>query len=258
MSALASAKEIVLALFTAAFIDHDPEAARQMVTPDYIQHNPQVPTGADGLSALIPLVQQSGMTVTTHRTIAEGDLVVLHSTFDNAEAFGAPSLAAFDVFRVADGKVVEHWDNLQPIPEVTASGRGMTDGPVEITDLDKTEENKQLVLGFVRDVLGGVAPEKAPMYSEVYMQHNPNLADGIDGLIAGTKAWADQGFVITKFEPQIVVAEGNFVFVASDAVVSGQPWAFFDLWRVEEGKIVEHWDVVAQTPAEMAHGNGKF
>lgn len=253
-----SPKELVLALFTAAFTDHDPEAARALVTADYIQHNPQVPTGAEGLMGLVPLVEQSGMSVTTHRVISEGDLVVLHSTFDNAHAFGAPSLAAFDVFRVEDGKVAEHWDNLQPIPETTASGRGMTDGPTEVTDLDRTEENKALVLGFVRDVLGGAAPEKAPMYSEVYMQHNPQLADGIDGLIAGTKAWAEQGFVITKFEPQIVVAEGNFVFVASDATVSDQPWAFFDLWRVEDGKIVEHWDVVSPTPAQMVHDNGKF
>ncbi|MCV6585172.1 MAG: nuclear transport factor 2 family protein [Marinibacterium sp.] len=252
------AKDLVIALFTAAFVDHDPDAARQLVTPDYIQHNPQVPTGADGLLGLMQMVEQSGMTVTTHRVISEGDLVVLHSTFDNADAFGAPRLAAFDVFRVDDGKVVEHWDNLQPIPDTTASGRGMTDGPTEITDLDQTEANKALVLGFVRDVLGGAAPEKAPEYSQVYMQHNPNLADGIDGLIAGTKAWADQGFVITKFDPQIVVAEGNFVFVASDATVSGKPWAFFDLWRVEDGKIVEHWDVVAPTPDAMVHDNGKF
>lgn len=251
-------KEIVFALFAAVFVDHDPEAARQLVTPDYIQHNPKIETGVEGLVNLIPLAEQSGLSVKTHRVISEGDLVVLHSTFENADAFGAPALAAFDVFRVEDGKVVEHWDNLQPVPEKTMSGRGMTDGATEITDINKTEENKKLVLGFVRDVLGGVAPEKAPIYSEVYMQHNPNLADGIDGLFAGVKAWADQGFVITKFEPQLVVAEGNFVFVASDATVSGKPWAFFDLWRVEDGKIVEHWDVVSQTPEKMAHKNGKF
>lgn len=253
-------KELVLALFTAAFVDHDPEAARQLITPDYIQHNPQVPTGADGLIGLIPLVAESGMTATTHRVITEGDLVVLHNTYDNADAFGAASLAAFDIFRVEDGKVAEHWDNLQPIPETTASGRGMTDGPTDITDRDHTAENKALVLGFVQDVLGGAAPQNAPNYMdpEVYMQHNPNLEDGLAGLLAGTQAWAEQGFVITKFAPQIVVAEGNFVFVASDATVSGQPWAFFDLWRVEDGKIVEHWDVVSPTPSEMAHENGKF
>lgn len=255
-----SAKEIVLALFTAAFTDHDPEAARPLLEPGYIQHNPQIPTGAEALLGFIPAIEQSGMSVTTHRVITEGDLVVLHNSYQNAHAFGAPELAAFDIFRVENGKVAEHWDNLQPIPETTASGRGMVDGGVELTDLDKTEENKALVLGFVRDVLGGHAPQNAPMYMdpEVYMQHNPNLKDGLAGLIAGTQAWAEQGFVITKFEPQIVVAEGNFVFVASDATVSDKPWAFFDLWRVEDGKIVEHWDVVSPTPDQFAHDNGKF
>lgn len=253
-------KELVLALMTAAFVDHDPNAARPLLAPDYIQHNPDVPTGADGLLNLIPALEQSGMTMTTHRVIAEGDLVVLHNTFSNAHAFGAPELAAFDVFRVENGVVAEHWDNLQPIPETTVSGRGMTDGPTEVTDLDKTAENKALVLGFVRDVLGGAAPERATDYMDpdVYMQHNPNIADGLDGLMAAVEAFAAQGQVITKFEPQIVVAEGNFVFVASDAVMGGDPWAFFDLWRVEDGKIVEHWDVVSPIPEEMAHDNGKF
>lgn len=253
-------KELVLAVFMAAFVDHDPEAARQHVAPGYIQHNPQVETGAEGLINLIPIIEQSGMTATTHRVITEGDMVVLHNTYDNADAFGASSLAAFDVFRVEDGKVAEHWDNLQPIPETTMSGRGMTDGATEITDLDRTEENKELVVGFVRDVLGGAAPENVTKYMDpaVYMQHNPNIADGLDGLMAAIKAFADQGQVITKFEPQLVVAEGNFVFVASDAIMGGEPWAFFDLWRVEDGKIVEHWDVVSPIPDKMAHDNGKF
>jgi len=253
-------KELVLALFTAAFVDHDPEAARALVTPDYIQHNPQVPTGADGLVGLIPLVAQSGMTATTHRVITEGNMVVLHNTYNNADAFGAPALAAFDVFRVEDGKVAEHWDNLQPIPETTVSGRGMTDGPTEITDRDKTQENKELVLGFVRDVLGGAAPQTVTNYMnpEVYMQHNPSIDDGLAGLMAAIESFAAQGQVITKFEPQLAVAEGNFVFVASDAIMGGEPWAFFDLWRVEDGLIVEHWDVVSPIPAEMAHQNGKF
>ncbi len=253
-------KELVLALFTAAFVDHDPEAVMPRVHPEYVQHNPQVATGRDALMGLIPLVEQSGMTVTTHRVIAEGDLVVLHSQFDNAHAFGAPSLAAFDVFRVEDGVVVEHWDNLQPIPDATVSGRGMLDGPTEITDLDQTEANKELVLGFVVDVLGGANPSNVTAYMdpEVYMQHNPNIADGYAGLVDAIESFAAQGQVITAFEPRLVVAEGNFVFVASEAVMGGDPWAFFDLWRVEDGLIVEHWDVVSPIPEAMAHENGKF
>ncbi|WP_420412454.1 nuclear transport factor 2 family protein [Roseibium sp.] len=255
-----SPKELVVALLTAAFADHDPEAAKPLLAPDYIQHNPAIATGADGLLSVIPAIKASGMTTTTHRIISEGNYVVLHNTYDNADAFGAPSLIAFDVFRVEDGVVAEHWDNLQPKPETTVSGRSMTDGPAEITDLGKTQENKELVVGFVRDVLGGAAPEKVTNYMDpaVYMQHNPMIDDGLDGLMAAIKSFAEQGQVITKFEPQIVVAEGNFVFVASDAIMGGKPWAFFDLWRVEDGKIVEHWDVVSPIPAEMAHNNGKF
>ena len=253
-------KELVLALMTAAFVDHDPEAARPYLAPDYIQHNPAIETGAEGLLKAIPFVAQSGMSMTTHRVITEGDYVVLHNSYKNADAFGAPELVAFDVFRVEDGVVAEHWDNLQPRPDTTVSGRSMTDGPTEVTDLDKTDKNKELVLGFVRDVLGGAAPQNVSNYMDpaVYMQHNPNIADGLNGLIEAIESYAAQGMVITKFEPQIVVAEGNFVFVASDAVMGGEPWAFFDLWRVADGKIVEHWDVVSPIPAEMAHDNGKF
>lgn len=253
-------KELVIALFTAVFSDHDPQAAEALLAPDYIQHNPQIPTGADGLLNLIPVVEAAGITATTHRVLVEGDLVVLHNTYENAELFGAPRLAAFDVFRVEDGLVVEHWDNLQPIPDTTASGRGMTDGSTQITDLDRTQENKALVLGFVRDVLGGANPDNVTTYMnpDIYMQHNPNIADGYSGLVAAIEAYAAQGQVITSFEPRLVVADGNFVFVGSEAVMGGSPWAFFDLWRVEDGLIVEHWDVVSPIQESALHENGKF
>lgn len=69
--------------------------------------------------------------------------------------FGAPTLVAFDVFRIEDGKVAEHRDNLQPPAEANASGRTLTDGPVEVTDLDQTEANKALVAEFAQTVLIG-------------------------------------------------------------------------------------------------------
>lgn len=253
-------KEIVLSAVTALFTDFDPDAARQLLAPDYIQHNPAVPTGAEPILGFLPALKESGLSATVHRVIAEGDLVVLHVTYENAQAFGAPTQVAFDVFRVEDGKVAEHWDNLQPEAGPNPSGRSMVDGVTEIADLDRTAENKALVQAFVTDVLHGQAPQNITNYisMESYAQHNPQIADGLNGLGAALKGLQAMGMTLRYDATHMVVAEGNFVFAASEGVLGEAPTAFFDLFRVEDGKIVEHWDTVSEIPAQMAHDNGKF
>lgn len=255
-----SAREIVLNAMTAIFTQFDADAAAELLAPDYIQHNVAVPTGAAPILGFIPALQESGITVTTHRVISEGDLVVLHNTYENAQAFGAETLVAFDVFRVEDGKIAEHWDNLQVPGGPNPSGRSMVDGITEITDLDKTAANKAIVEAFVADVLQGGAPEKITDYisTDRYLQHNPNVADGLDGLGAALQAMAEAGMAMRYDETHLVVAEGNFVFTASEGAMGDTPTAFFDLFRLEDGKIVEHWDTVSEIPSEMPHDNGKF
>ncbi|WP_245294595.1 MULTISPECIES: nuclear transport factor 2 family protein [Rhizobium] len=257
-----SPKEIVLSAVVALFTNFDPEAASQLLKENYIQHNPAVPTGAAPILGFLPALKQSGLTATTHRVLAEGDLVVLHSTYENAQAFGGQTMVAFDVFRVEDGKVAEHWDNLQAaVPaSKTASGNSMTDGATEIKDLAKTAENRTLVENFVHDVLLGTAPQKITDYisTETYIQHNPMVGNGLDGLGAALKAMAEAGQPMAYTKTHLIVAEGNFVFTASEGKLGETPTAFFDLFRVESGKIVEHWDTISTIPAQMAHDNGKF
>ena len=252
--------EIVIAFATAVFINFNAGAAKDLLKEDYIQHNPAVPTGAAPILGFIPALKESGIEVDTHRLIAEDDMVVVHSTYKNAKLFGGDTLVAFDVFRVEDGKVAEHWDNLQPLAAANPSGRTMTDGPTEVTDLDKTAENKALVVKFVETVLqGGDASNITDFIStEGYAQHNPQIADNLDGLGTALKALADQGIEMKYTRTPLVVAQGNFVFTGSEGTFGGKPTAFFDLFRVENGKIVEHWDVISEIPAKMAHNNGKF
>ncbi|MWB78251.1 hypothetical protein GLS40_09460 [Pseudooceanicola sp. 216_PA32_1] len=252
--------EVVIALVTAAFVDFNPDAARDLMKPDYIQHNPAVPTGAEPLLGVLPALKDSGFTAEPHRIIAEGDFVVTHATYGNAQVFGADTLVAFDVFRIEDGKVAEHWDNLQPLAGPNPSGRTMTDGPTEVTDLDKTEANKALVVEFVKTVLQGGDASHITDYISVdgYAQHNPQIADNLDGLGAALGALADQGITMVYTETPLVVAQGNFVFTGSEGTFGGEPTAFFDLFRVADGKIVEHWDVIQAIPSEAANDNGKF
>lgn len=259
---MTSPSKTVLALVDAVFGRFDADAAAALLAPDYIQHNPAIPDGAEGLLSLLPGAKESGLTVETHRVIAEDDIVVLHNTFRNAQLLGAETLVSFDVFRVEDGKAVEHWDNLQAPPATTASGRSMTDGPIEPTGHDKTAENKALVAAFIDDVfLGGNVANAAEYITAepgVYHQHNPLVPDGLEALGAAfvTLAEAGQGFSFSTMH--MIVAEGDFVFTMTEGSMGPSPTAFFDLWRVADGKIVEHWDVIESIPAEMVHGNGKF
>ena len=243
------------------FIDFDQDAARALVSESYIQHNPHVPTGAEALIRVIPTLEEANFKATNVRLLAEGDLVVAHNIYENAEIFGAEKLVAFDVFRIEDGKLAEHWDNLQALVPAaeTASGHSMTDGATEITDLNKTVENKALVTGFVEDILHNGKGELITNYlAPEYIQHNPQVPNGLDGLLGALKGMAEAGIEMKYNTTHMTVAEGNFVFTASEGTFGGTPTAFYDLFRVESGKIIEHWDVVSEIPAEQAHDNGKF
>ncbi|SPH21061.1 hypothetical protein ASD8599_01802 [Ascidiaceihabitans donghaensis] len=255
-----SPKEIVLDAVAAIFINFDPSAAEKLLAPDYIQHNPAVPTGAAPLLGLIPDLKESGFEVETHRVIAEGNMVVMHTTYTNAQAFGADTLVGFDVFRVENGKVAEHWDNLTPITTPNPSGHTQTDGPTDVTDLDKTAKNKALVTDFVETILKNGDVERITDFlsTETYIQHNSNIADGLDGLGAALSGMAEQGIQMVYTDVHFVVSEGNFVLTASEGFFGETPTAFYDLFRVADGKIVEHWDVISDIPTEMAHDNGKF
>lgn len=199
--------------------------------------------------------------MTTHRTFADGNLVVTHNTYENADLFGGPTLVGLDVYRIEDGKVAEHWDNLQAPAPANASGRTLTDGPTEVTDLDKTEANKALVTEFAQTVLIGGAFDRIGEYiigGDAYLQHNPFFGDGLQALGEAFTKLAEEGNAIVYNKVHQVIGQGNFVLVMSEGTFGSAPTAYYDLFRLEDLKIVERWDVIQEIPAEMAHDNGKF
>ncbi|MEU6915049.1 nuclear transport factor 2 family protein [Streptomyces olindensis] len=253
---MSSARNTVLRAATELFADKDPSAVDRWVAAGYTQHSA---LAADGPEALRELVAGLGddFRYDGARVIADGDLVALHGTY---HGFGPDPLVGFDVFRVdADGKLAEHWDALTPRVEETVSGRSQTDGPTEVTRADRTEANRALVTEFARKVLVGADYSVLTDYvsTETYHQHNPEAADGLDGFAAAAATWAEQGRNLVYKQVHRVIAEGEFVLVQSEGEF-GVPVAYYDLFRVADGKIVEHWDVIAPVPAELPHTNGLF
>jgi predicted SnoaL-like aldol condensation-catalyzing enzyme len=118
-------KKLVAAFYDASINNKDFAAASRYLGSQYKQHNPTARDGAEGLKAFIEFLKarfpnQHGE---IKQVIAEGDLVVLH--VHSTRGDGTPGRAIVDIFRVAGGKVVEHWDVIQDIPEKAANPNGM-------------------------------------------------------------------------------------------------------------------------------------
>jgi predicted SnoaL-like aldol condensation-catalyzing enzyme len=125
----------------------------------------------------------------------------------------------------------------------------------------KLAANKKLVFDMWRAIIQGAHTELAPQYfTKDYIQHNPNVATGRDAMIAYMKSTRP----VRPIAPNItfpviaITAEGDLVMVATvsyapDPENPGKKWAgtHFDLFRIENGKIAEHWDSVAKSPAAL-------
>lgn len=227
-------------------------------TNKYNQHNLGVADGLEGFGALLQQLPPNSAKVNTVRVFQDGDLVFTQTDYN----FFGPKIG-FDIFRFEDGKIVEHWDNLQEKPEnPNPSGRTMIDGTTEITDLDKTEENKMLVENFVNDILVNGKMEKLAGYfnGDNYIQHNPQIADGLSGLGKALEYMASQGITMKYDIVHKVLGKGNFVLTVSEGSFADKHTSFYDLFRVENGKIAEHWDVIETIlpKSEWKNDNGKF
>ena len=224
----------------------------------YKQHNLMVGDGLAGFGAVLQQLPKGSAKVNTVRVIQDGNYVVTHTEYN----FFGPKIG-FDVFRFESGKIVEHWDNLQVTPtSPNPSGRTMIDGSAEIKDVNKTAANKKLVRAFVEDILVKGKMDKLAGYfnGDQYLQHNPQIGDGLSGLGAALKAMAEQGITMKYDRIHKVLGEGNFVLVISEGSFAGKPTSFYDLFRVEAGKIAEHWDTIENIPAkaDWKNKNGKF
>lgn len=257
MSKIEKAKELIN-----TFATGDADKAASLLAESYIQHNLAYGTGRDAFVESVEYLAGAPVktTVETVRAFEDGDKVFMHNLYNFA---GAGDQVAFDIFRFdAEGQIAEHWDNLADVAAPNPSGHTRTDGPAEATSKDKTEANRALVEAFLIDVMQGKHPEKTPEYfdGDAYIQHNTAIADGLLGLGAAFDAMAAQGIQMIYDTTHMVLAEGDFVLGVSEGTFGGAHTAYYDLWRVEDGKIAEHWDVMTTIPeaSEWANDNGKF
>ena len=243
------------------FATGDTDIAKELLAEDYIQHNLAYGTGRDAFISSVEYLASADekTTVENIRAFEDGDKVFLQTVYNFA---GAGEQVAFDIFRFDnEGKIAEHWDNLAAKAEPNPSGHTQIDGTIE-KDLVNTEETRKIVSAFVGDVLRGEHPEKLTSYfdGDTYIQHNTGIADGLSGLGAALEALGKQGIQMIYDQTYQLLADGNYGLAVSEGSFGGAHTSYYDLFRVENGKIVEHWDVMETIADESTwqNPNGKF
>lgn len=230
----------------------DQKAIAYINPQKYIQHNLFVADGVQGFSEFLKRRLPSKVNIV--RVFQDGDFVFAHT-------LSGPKIE-FHIFRFEDGYMVEHWDNFQEAITLTKSGHSMIDGPTQARDLDKTDENKKLIKKFFDDILYAHNIKNITNYisTEKYVQHNPNVADGLAGFGAAMEELAKAGLKMEYKKTYKILGEGDFVLTQSEGELAEKDVTFYDLWRLENGKITEHWDVIEpMMPKEKwKNQNGKF
>ena len=223
----------------------------------YIQHNPQTSEGSEGLAALFERLSKTRPTVNIVRVFEDGDYVFAHTEYN----FDSSNIG-FEIFRFEDGLAVEHWDNIQPRQGPNPSGHTMVGGPTEATNLERTEDNRAIVKSFVDDVLIGNQPEQLENFigAECYTQHDPQIANDLPALRLALEGGNGNIPRLAYSQNHRVLAEGCFVLAVCEGSHSGVHSAFYDLYRVADGRLVEHWNTIEAIPPrnEWKNDNGKF
>lgn len=128
------------------------------------------------------------------------------------------------------------------------------------SNTQEEQTNTEKALALIGTFASGDTETARELLDENYIQHNTAIADGVSGLNAALTALAEQGIQMIYDETHLILAQGNFVLAVSEGTYGGSPTSYYDLWRVEDGKIAEHWDVM-ETIADQStwqNDNGKF
>ena len=233
----------------------DKEFVNKWVSENYTPHYPSIKTGRDALLEFYDQLKDMDVKLDIMRVIEDENYVAVHSGYTGP-------MVVIDIFRFEDGKIVEHWANTQDNVEKTVSGHTMLDGSTQIKDLDKTAENKMLLKELVEDVFIGGDYNKMPSFfdGDKYIQHNPKFPDGLSGLVSGLEEMAKQGREMKFTRNYMILGEGNFVLSVNEGYYNGEHVSFYDIFRIENSKFVEHWDVIEPIipSKDWKNQNGKF
>jgi predicted SnoaL-like aldol condensation-catalyzing enzyme len=240
-----SNKTIVLECYRKIIRDPNLSLVDTYIREDYIQHSPTVKNGRAGLLEMLnflkTLPKQAEVSPSPIiRVIAEGDFVAVHLDVK----FMGKRMAVVDLYRLENGQLAEHWDAGQIQPEQKDSLITMTNGTTVIEESANVIKNKKLVNDFYDKIISENIVEAGKFITPNFIEHNPSW-----GLFSNSH----QDIKIHR-----IIGEGNFIVAQCECKRAGKAFARYNIFKIEDDKIAEHWSVEQEVPSVMAHVNGMF
>jgi len=259
-------KMLVLNLFREVLEARHMELADKYLAADFIQHNPNAANGLPALKQFFagpnappakdiqPTVQRKAVAF-----LAEGDTVLIVSPREVTDPKDKSkyTTVAFDAYRIQGGKVVEHWDAAlrnaagPPAAYTPVTGNAKPAEELAKSSDKKLEANKMLIVNMWREAIEGHQPEAINKYfASNFVQHAATMAPGLEGIKnMVTRAKPTAVPAKTGLKPTVLIAEGDLVAAIfprqyDDPKDKSKKYttAGLELYRIENGKIVEHWD----------------
>lgn len=232
------------------------EAINRYSGDRYTQHSTPVKDGREGfIEFFTDFVKRNPIRdIEIVRGFEDGRYVFLHvvQTLNDGEF----RYVTADIFDTDDhARMIEHWDLIAELDGDPRGERSEVSGPAEVADLEMTGANKSLVERYTSEVLIDGEVDRLDTYvSADLMQHNPAIADGASGF---RRYATDTGLRYAQVHR--LVGSGNFVVTLAEVEIEGTSHAVMDIYRLDAGRIVEHWDVAEEiTPPHTWVNSGKF
>lgn len=234
-------KQKVLSFYKQIVGQRKTELIPDFIVEDYKQHNPTVKQGREGVTEMInylkklppPPVDAKSPIV---RAIQEGDFVVTHLDVQ----FMEKRMAVIDLFKLKDGMLIEHWDAIQPLPDESEKVVTATNGTTNIDHHASVVSSKFIVEQFYKAIVDKQPADQ--FIDKAYVEHDASAIASRKGL-TGYFANPERSAKIHRF-----ITEGDFVVVQSQLNKMDKTFMFYEIFRVANGKIAEHWSVEQAIP----------
>ena len=244
-------RDTVEAFYQAAFRDRDAEAAVGFLTPNFIQHHPAIISGVPGMATYINLmrVQMPESKREIKRVLTDGDYVIVQAHLTNGA--DDPGAVTGDIFRLENGLIAEQWGIIHsitpsPDPDNPNDPFGTNSAPYPTpTSTAQERRNLALATGFYHVALNEKDWERAEQYmGDYYQQHSVYMADGKEAfreLVERIQREFPNNLGLVKQS----FADGDMVVLNLEVTrdKGGLAYNVIELMRLENDKVVEHWDI---------------